>query len=80
MYHESNREVTIERPNVSTLLSSAFLRSDLNLFICHIYIYIYIYIYVIDIAFMWHIYKDCDMIAHTCDISVTCDIQYTLGM
>ena len=29
---------------------------------------------------MGHICKDCDMIAHTSDIYVTCDIQYTLDM
>ena len=29
---------------------------------------------------MGHICKDCDMIAHTCDIYVTRDIQFTLDM
>ena len=28
------KEVTIHRPNVSTLLSSAFIRGDLNVFLC----------------------------------------------
>ena len=50
------------------------------MYLLYIYIYIYIYIHIIDIAFMGHICKDCDMIAHTCDIYVTCDIQYTLDM
>ena len=37
-----------------------------------IYLCKYIYIYICDI--------DCDLIAHTCDMYVTCDVQYMLDM
>ena len=39
-------EVTIYRPNFSTLLSNAFIRGNLNDIYIYIYIYIYTYMYV----------------------------------
>ena len=48
------------------------------MYLLYIYVNIYIYIYILEVLHICDI--DCDLIAHTCDMYVTCDVQYMLDM